>query len=247
MACVKMDRRAAPKPNSNWALFLDIDGTLLDIAISPDAVIVPDMLTPLLARATTWLSGAVAIVSGRPLAQIDRLLAPLVLPCAGEHGAVMRMPDGTMAKATDADSMPPAWIAQLDEATRDWEGVLLEEKSHGAAVHYRKAPEREDAIRQLVDAVISNNTRDFEVLPAHKAFEIRNRKLTKAAPVLRFMEQPPFRGRVPVFIGDDVTDQDGFRAARSLNGLGLDVHETFGGMPSEVLRWLDAAIPAMEQ
>ena len=234
---------SVPKPDSHWALFLDIDGTLLDIAISPDAVGWPPLLTPLLARCASWLDGALALVSGRPLAQIDRLMAPLVLPCAGEHGAVIRLAGGAVEHAGAALAVPQAWTERLRVATRDWTGVLVEEKSYGVAVHFRKAPARDGEIRALVDGVVSENAEDFEALPASMAVEIRNRRLTKAEPVMRFMAQPPFRDRVPVFIGDDVTDQDGFRAALGMGGIALDVHQAFAGKPSEVLRWLDAGVP----
>ena len=225
------------------ALFLDIDGTLLDIAISPDAVVVPDFLAPLLARASAWLGGALAIVSGRPLAQVDALMAPLVLASAGEHGAVLRMPDGTIERAAREDSIPAAWRNVLLDAVKEWPGVLVEPKSHGVAVHFRKAPEREIDVRDLVANIVARRPHDFEVLPAAKAFEIRSRKFNKATPVLRLMTVAPFAGRVPVFVGDDITDHDGFRAAESLGGSGLDVHEVFAGKPAEVLRWLEASLP----
>jgi trehalose 6-phosphate phosphatase len=237
---------AVPAPHSNWALFLDIDGTLLDIAISPEAVVVPDNLVPLLRRAVSWLDGAVAVVSGRPLVQIDRLTAPLVLPCAGEHGACLRMPWGAIETASPEDVMPESWVTRLRDGVRGHSGIIVEEKSRGVAVHFRKAPEREQAVRQLVETLVAEEPETFEVLPASMAFEIRNRKLTKGLAVLRLMANPPFAGRIPVFIGDDVTDEDGFRAARALGGVGLNVHEFFGGLPSNVLRWLDASVPEME-
>jgi trehalose 6-phosphate phosphatase len=232
-----------PELHSGCALFLDIDGTLLEIAASPDAVVVPPFLAALLGRVSSWLGGALAVVSGRPLAQIDSLLAPLVLCAAGEHGAVLRLPDGTIEAAGAAQAMPPAWRTKLMDAARHWPGVLVEPKPHSVAVHFRNAPMREDAVRQLVENIVADNPADFEVLPAAMAFEIRNRNFTKAGPVIRLMSQAPFAGRIPVFIGDDVTDHDGFRAALSLGGMAVDVHQAFGGKPSGVLRWLDASVP----
>ncbi|MGA9794479.1 MAG: trehalose-phosphatase [Rhizomicrobium sp.] len=232
-------------PRSDWALFLDLDGTLLDIAISPDAVLVPDSLAALLTRTRAWLKGALAIVSGRPLAQIDRLMAPLVLPCAGEHGAILRLADGTV-ESTDRLPMPSSWVTRLQAATKDWSGVFVERKDRGVAVHFRQCPSRETDIRRLVESLVAENPDEFEVLPASKAFEIRNRGQTKGKAVERFMAQPPFAGRVPVFVGDDVTDQDGFRAAQAMGGIALDVPVAFGGRPSEVLRWLEAGVPATE-
>ena len=233
-----------PQPRPDWALFLDIDGTLLDIAASPDAVEVPATLAPALARARSWLGGALAIASGRTLAEIDHLLAPLHLPCVSEHGAVVRHPGGAIDPASVDRAVPPAWKARLQAAARDWAGVMVEDKSYGVAVHFRQAPGREREIRDLVATVVAEDAANFEVLPASMAFEIRHRGLTKAIAVDTFMTMSPFAGRIPVFVGDDVTDEDGFRAARAMGGLGLNVKETFGGQPSEVRRWLAAFAPS---
>ena len=233
-----------PTPCPDWALFLDIDGTLIDIAPTPDAVQVPETLAPALAAASTWLGGALAIVSGRSLADIDRLMAPLHPPCVGEHGAVIRHPDGKIVHAGADRAVPAAWRTRLNQATRDWAGVLVEEKGHCVAVHYRLAPAREREVRDLVMGLAAENTAEFEVLPASMAFEIRHRGLTKALAVETFMAQPPFADRVPVFVGDDVTDEDGFRAARAMGGLGLHVKQVFRGRPSEVRRWLSAFAPS---
>lgn len=242
--CVQEHGSVAPIPERDWALFLDIDGTLLDIAKSPDAVVVPDILVPLLGRTSRWLDGALALVSGRPLAQIDALMAPLRLPCAGEHGAILRLPDGTIETTNEQDAIPESWRTALQEATAKWKGVIVESKPFGTAVHFRLAPERKREVHDLVAHIVSENARDFEVLEARKAFEIRNRKFSKARPVTRLMSLAPFAGRVPVFIGDDVTDHDGFRAALSMGGIALDVHQMFEGKPSNVLAWLDEHVPA---
>jgi trehalose 6-phosphate phosphatase len=223
----------------NWALFLDIDGTLLDIAPRPDAVRASADLTRSLARVAARLGGALALASGRTLAEIDQLMAPLALPCLAEHGAMLRYPDGATSVAGPDRAVPERWRAQLRAAARDWPGVLVEQKSFGVAVHYRLAPDRETAVHALVDETAAQDPA-FEVLPARMAFEIRHRTLTKAAAVERMMPLPPFAGRVPVFVGDDVTDEDGFRAARAMGGLGLQVGEVFGGEPAQVRQWLKA-------
>jgi trehalose 6-phosphate phosphatase len=233
----------APAPRQDWALFLDIDGTLLDIAASPGAVVVPDSLAPTLAAVGAYLNGALAIASGRTLGEIDALLAPLRLPCVAEHGAVIRHPGGAVEHAGADRAVPPDWRARLHAAARDWPGVLVEEKSHGVAVHFRQAPGREGQIRDLVEATIAKDMANFEVLPANMAFEIRHHALTKAIAVKTFMTKPPFSGRVPVFVGDDVTDEDGFRAAKAMGGLALNVHACFAGRPEEVRRWLARFVP----
>jgi trehalose 6-phosphate phosphatase len=238
-----MKRRAVeasiPQPRPNWALFLDIDGTLLDIAPRPDAVAAPSGLAKSLARASRWLGGALALASGRTLPEIDQLMAPLCLPCVAEHGAVLRFPSGATTFAGQDCVTPDRWRVELRAGARDWKGVLVEDKAFSVAVHYRLAPERVDEVRELVRAIAAQDPA-FEVLPARMAFEIRHRSLTKAAAVDRFMPTPPFAGRFPVFVGDDVTDEDGFRAARAMGGLGLNVQDCFGGEPAQVRRWLNA-------
>jgi trehalose 6-phosphate phosphatase len=119
----------------------------------------------------------------------------------------------------------------------------VERKNRGLAVHFRKCPSRENDVRKLLDNIVGENPDEFEILPASKAFEIRRRGLTKGKAVQHFMAQAPFAGRLPVFIGDDVTDHDGFRAAEAMGGIALDVHIAFAGEPSQVLRWLEAGVP----
>lgn len=229
-----------PSPGQNWALFLDIDGTLLDIAPSPDSVEVPATLVPTLKRTSDWLGGALALASGRTLVEIDALMAPLRLPCVAEHGAILRWPGGAVVHADPDHAVPLEWRRRLHEATGEWSGVMVEEKDACVAVHYRLAPARELDVRELVTWVVAENTANFEVLPARKAFEIRHRGLTKALAVNRFMPEPPFAGRVPVFVGDDVTDEDGFRAAKAMGGLALNVHDVFDGQPARVRAWLES-------
>lgn len=229
-----------PEPDRQWALFLDLDGTLLDLADTPNAIIVPRMLAPSLAAATTWLGGALAIVSGRKLRNIDDILNPLVLPAAGEHGADIRLPDGTIKQADLACAVPESWESHIEAVAKDWPGVTVESKTFNIAVHFRQAPERRDEVRELLWHTIQDNTSGFEILSAHMAYELRHRSLTKGSAVLAFMRQQPFAGRIPVFVGDDVTDEDGFRAALELGGIGLHVADAFGGRPESVRDWLQS-------
>ena len=231
----------APEVERHWALFLDLDGTLLDIAATPDKVITPGGLTDALARVHSVLGGAVAIVSGRGLADIDRLLSPVRLPAGAEHGAVLRLPSGALDKIPTTRSPPSDWVRQLVEETRDWAGVVIEEKIYSIAIHYRLAPHRENAARSLAMSLVRTDPERFELLPARKAFEVHPKGITKGHAVVRFMETEPFRGRQPVFVGDDVTDQHGIEFATRLGGLGLNVAAAFGGQPSAVRDWLKRA------
>ncbi|MDE2629836.1 MAG: trehalose-phosphatase [Alphaproteobacteria bacterium] len=243
---LNLSQSHAPVPRRDWALFLDIDGTLIDIAPSPDAVKVSDTLAASLAAAGRWLAGALAIVSGRTFAKIDELMAPLVLPCAGEHGAVIRLPDGAIRNAGAEHAVPNAWRERVHVATRNWHGVIAEFKPYSIAVHFRQAPARERDVRCLLETIVAGSAPNFEILSARMAFEIRHRSVTKGAAVHELMKHTPFFGRTPVFVGDDVTDEDGFRAARDLGGLALHVNEAFGGEPSNVRRWLKTFQPPNE-
>lgn len=228
--------RGPPPLSSDCALFLDLDGTLLEIAASPDRVVVPPDLVSDLASGYAALDGALAIVSGRTLYEIDTLLAPLRVPGAGEHGAVIRLANGDHDVAQDR--VPLEWIAALEIAAQNEDGILIEGKEHTVVAHYRRAPQKEDFCRRLCAALIDGCESEFELLQGRMAIEIRPRSITKARPVERLMATAPFRGRRPIFVGDDVTDEDGFRAVGKLGGEGLDVLLRFGGSPELVRAWL---------
>jgi trehalose 6-phosphate phosphatase len=227
---------APPGPKADWALFLDLDGTLLDIAATPDRVVVPNSLVHDLVAASGALRGAIAIVSGRPLAEVDALLNPLRMAGAGEHGAVVRLPDGRRDEIEV--TVPAEWVDVLVAAVARERGVLLERKAHSVAVHYRQAPRHGDFFRTVCFDLIAGHETRFEVLQGRMVFEIRPRSVNKGRAVDLLMESEPFRGRRPVFVGDDVTDEDGFRAAARHGGEGLDVFIGFAGRPAEVRRWL---------
>lgn len=225
-----------PEPKADWALFMDLDGTLLDIAATPDRVIVPPDLVVDLSAASAALGGALAIVSGRMLSEVDALLTPLRLPGGGEHGAVIRLPDG---QRDEVDAKVPAtWVDALVEAAAKKAGIMVERKTHSVVLHYRRAAHQEDFCKQSCLELISGREEDFEVLAGRMAVEVRPRTVTKARPVHRLMMLEPFAGRRPVFVGDDVTDRDGFRAAEAFGGDGVDVFQRFAGRPREVRQWL---------
>ena len=225
-----------PIPRSNWALFLDIDGTLIEIAARPSAVVVPKTLPPLLTALSERLGGALALVSGRRLDDIDRMMAPYRFPCAAEHGAILRFADGSARIQQDDYVVPERLREKLREAAARWPGAGVEEKTFNIVIHYRQAPSRADEIHAFIESLVADE--DFEVLPARMAFEIRHRALNKGAAVNAFMAEKPFASRVPVFVGDDVTDEDGFRAAEALGGLAVDVRTVFAGEPADVRAWL---------
>lgn len=226
-----------PEIQPDWALFLDFDGTLVDIADRPDLVSVPPDLPDTLRNLAGKLSGAVAIVSGRALGVIDSFLTPYADATGAEHGAVIRKPDGSLDETATPD-IPPGWLGLLDAAAARSPGLVIERKPRSVVLHYRLAPEKRAEARTLAYALPDLDERGFAVLAGHMAFEVKPRSVSKRRPVEVLMESPPFRGRRPVFIGDDVTDEDGIAMATALGGFGLRVADDFGGSPSNVRAWL---------
>lgn len=209
--------------DSTSCLFLDIDGTLLEIAPAPELVVVPPELREMLSRLSDRLGGALALVSGRSIDQIDRLFAPLQLPTAGEHGAELRRGPGESVIAAPPPSMLAQIAARLTEATKGLAGVRLERKRAGVVVHFRQAPEQEGRLRGFVDAAVADHVADIQVMPGKMVLEVRERAYGKDQAVIALMQRPPFVGRRPIFLGDDVADREGFAAARRFGGCGIAV------------------------
>jgi trehalose 6-phosphate phosphatase len=224
------------------ALLLDFDGTLVPIAIRPDAVVVPAHLPDLLGRVHRRLGGAVAIVSGRPLAALDALLAPLLLPAAGEHGLMLR-PDPRQAPCPAGDLVTPIDMARAAQALVDRHpGTLLELKRAGLAVHYRAAPRSAEAVAAGMREIAAVHRR-FTLLHGDMIVELRPRGIDKGTAVRALMQAPAFAGRIPLFIGDDTTDEDGIAAALALGGQGLRMASSFG-TPAALADWLHAVAEA---
>lgn len=220
------------------ALFLDLDGTLLEIAPTPEAVVVPPGLPALLTNIRSLLGGAVAIVTGRSLGVVDNLLTPFSSSAAGEHGVSLRYDDGTVEEMPRGVAVPDSWRDALKAAAERWPGVIFESKPHGVTVHYRLVPERSDDVWRLVRSLVPQDHPWFRLIPAREAVEIGPRAASKGHAVERFMVRAPFQGRRPIFIGDDFTDEAGMDAARTFGGEGLRVAEVFGGEPAAVRAWL---------
>ena len=231
-----MDSLPAPPrpPLERTALFLDVDGTLVEIAPTPEAVIVPPDLVPLLRQVHAAMDGALAIVSGRTIAMLDRLLGPTGLPAAGVHGGEFRIdPDGVVTEATPplpASLLDRAWTI-INDLKRRWPGVRGEDKGPAFAFHYRLAPDAQPTLQAAIEALDLGD--DWEVLAGHAILEIRSRGQSKGAAVRRLMTLPAFAGRRPLFVGDDRTDLDGIRAAAALGGAGIAVN----GLQAEGARW----------
>jgi len=228
-----------PILTADHALFLDIDGTLIDLAATPDSVTVAEGLPETLRQLQTKLGGALAILSGRKLADIDFLLRP-GLPAAAEHGMLMRDAAGTITAAVQRPAAYDHWLKIFNRYTEAMPGLLVEEKQFSLVLHYRRAPEHEAELRQLVDRLIAESD-DAVLLLAHCAFELKPNSGTKAEALAAFMATAPFAGRKPIFIGDDITDEPAITLATELGGTGLHVARDFGGKTEAVREWLAAS------
>jgi trehalose 6-phosphate phosphatase len=242
--------KARPPPpwRDDWALFLDVDGTIVEIAATPAAVHVPARLISILTAARERLGGAVALISGRDLVDLDRLFAPLRLPGAGAHGAERRSADGTVHVKPPSDTLAPA-EAFLVRFVAAHKGTLLERKRGSLALHYRNAPWLEPAARGVAAAAAAVVGPEFHVQPGKKVLEIKAASVGKGCAIAELMEELPFAGRRPVFIGDDLTDEDGFEVVNALGGHSVAVGATRETRArwrladeAHVLRWLEAQV-----
>jgi len=226
-------------------LFLDVDGTLLDLAPRPEAVEVPTGLCETLAAAERRLDGALALVSGRPIEHLDRLFAPLRLRASGIHGAQIRdMADGASIWLTQARLPDGAWL-DLRRLLEAFPGTLAENKGISFAVHYRNsAAAEEELVVALRDFIAAFAELDLELIAGHRVFEIRLPGFDKGKAIVRFMAGEPFSGRRPVFIADDRMDRAGFDTALALGGLAFSVGAPLPGLsgwfpgPEAVRAWL---------
>jgi trehalose 6-phosphate phosphatase len=228
-------------PFEHAALLLDLDGTLLDIAPRPDAVVVPSGLIEALLAIRQLLDDALAIVTGRPVETVDALLGTAAYAVAGEHGGALRREPGSPLERPPLPAPPRQWITAAKQLAVSHPGALFEPKARGFALHYRAAPAAGPTLHDALEDMIRGSA-EFELLPAHMLWEVRPRGVDKGKAVERLMECPPFFGRLPIFIGDDVTDEDGIAAAAMMGGAGIRVQDAFGDAAG-VRAWV-AAIAA---
>jgi trehalose 6-phosphate phosphatase len=208
----------------NAALFLDVDGTLIEFVPRPEDARVPPTLRETIDALRRSLNGALAVVSGHKLADIDRLFAPLALAAGGQHGAEARSAPDAPAQVFAA---PVAALATVREHAQiflaDHPRIRVEQKGLSTAFHYRDDHEAAHALRAVLENAVAPFDEELHLLDSHLCYDVRPRHVNKGKVVERFMTQAPFAGRVPVYIGDDWTDEDGFTAALAMNGRAIRV------------------------
>jgi len=206
-------------PPESSAYFLDVDGTLLDIRPQPGDVIADPALRELLLALHDKAGGALALVSGRTVEDLDRVFAPLRLPSAGTHGAKLRFGDGSTVEAQGELLRAASGIIEAFVATHS--GLLFEDKGAALTVHFRHAPElRSEVLALLTSCTIEN---DLTVLEGKMVAELKLAQFNKGTAIGTFMKRATFSGRRPVFIGDDVTDEYGFDAVNKMSGLSIRI------------------------
>jgi trehalose 6-phosphate phosphatase len=227
------------------AVLLDIDGTLLDLAPTPREVWVPPGLAKTLNRLLEKTSGALALVSGRSLNDIDLIFAPEQFPAIGGHGAEMRLTTDNEAVATHAPPLDKELKRRLAVIAKLSPGILLEDKGYSLALHYRLAPHAEKAIYEAVSLIRADlPNAPIEVMPGKCVCEIKHSGFNKASGVVELMSHEPFKGRRPIFIGDDVTDESVFAIMPDFGGISFSVGRRAQGVadyfddPREVRDWL---------
>jgi trehalose 6-phosphate phosphatase len=238
---------ALPPPEPDWALFLDFDGTLVEIEAHPDNVTLPAGMAPRLRRLQAALDDAVAIVSGRALADLEALLHPLRLPLAGLHGLERRDARGRLHRDERDRERLDAVRDAIAGFVAARPGLYAEDKGGALALHYRGAPEREQEVAAFLERQRRQLGDAFHIQAGKQVFELKPAGRDKGQVVREFMSEPPFEGRTPVFVGDDRTDEDAFVAVNTLGGCSIRVGEhhpdtaATATLPSvsATLDWLD--------
>jgi trehalose 6-phosphate phosphatase len=244
-----------PRELHQFAVLLDVDGTILDIAPTPDQVKVPQSLLRTLTAIRDHVDGALALVSGRPVADLDIIFKPLQLAAIGGHGAEIRPRGDASAPQRHAKSLDPGLKRRLTDIAARRPGVTIEDKDYSLALHYRQAPAQgADVVDEVKRACEGLSPREIEVLPGRAVIEVKSAGFNKGTAVRLLMSHPPFAGRRPIFIGDDKTDEAAFAVVPEFDGIAVSVGRQVPGAedrfksPSEVRQWLErlaesAAVP----
>ena len=237
------------------ALFLDVDGTLIEFVPRPEEARVPPALLETLDELRRALGGALAVVSGRKLADIDRLFAPLTLAAGGQHGSEARfVPSAGVEVFVSTERPLAAVLEHVGPFLARHPRVRVERKGLSTAFHYREAVEVAPTLRAVLEAAVAPFEDALHLLDSHLCYDVRALHANKGKVVERFLAVAPFAGRVPVYVGDDWTDEDGFNAALASNGRAIRVGAPRPTLareelsdPSAVRRWLDESLAALRR
>jgi trehalose 6-phosphate phosphatase len=234
-----------PRDFSRIAILLDIDGTLLDIAPTPREVVVPRGLPQTLARVRDRVGGALALVSGRPIAEIDEFFAPFQFVAVGGHGAEMRPVADGPTLPDRSSPLDPIFRQRLKDIAANHPGVLVEDKGYSIALHYRRVPRQGVSLNHDVKhAYEAWADHSYELLAGKAVLEIKHSDFNKGSGVRQLMTYPPFQGRAPIFVGDDRTDEDAFDVMPEFKGEAMSVGrklphvEKHFAAPADVRHWL---------
>jgi len=213
-----------PPPQADWAYFVDFDGTLVDIAPRPEAITVTDGLADLLSSFSAAADGALAVITGRSLADLDRHLVLPHVAAAGVHGLELR--GGTRADTSDPEARKRALAkvrASAEQLAARYPDLRIEDKGEAIAVHYRAVPYLGPEVFKTLGAAVAEAGEQLTLLQGKMVVEVKPALANKGAAVEAFLAAPPFAGRRPCFIGDDVTDEDGFRVCNARGGISIHV------------------------
>lgn len=241
-------KRRPPKPRLDWAWFFDVDGTLLEIASSPSRVVVNDELAPAIVRLNDLSGGAVSLITGRSIQDIDTILDLPEITIAGQHGLELRRPNGEIMSHEFNDIAFRDICDRLNETVAKHPGLILELKGMSVALHYRLAPRLAGYVHRLMRDLHTKHAPDFVLQKGKRVVELKPAGTNKGQVIRQLMRSEPFKGRTPVFIGDDLTDELGFEAVNEMGGHSIKV----GNGPtaaqfqlptvSDVRKWLFAAV-----
>jgi len=210
-----------------YCIFLDFDGTLIEIQDHPDDVRVDDSTLRLIERLQDWAGGALALISGRDIDVIDRLLHPLVLPVAGVHGLQRRDAEGKLHSPINDQRIVDAVAADIESAFKEEPGIVIEKKTGAVALHYRLRPDFQERCHAVARALIQKRS-ELHFIEGKMVCEIRLDGSDKGAVIKSFLDERPFKGRKPIFAGDDATDENGFAAVNVCGGVTIKI----GGGPT---------------
>jgi trehalose 6-phosphate phosphatase len=244
-----MPRATPPPPSVAWAYFLDVDGTLIDLAERPDAVHVDTELLDLIARLHRASGGAMALVSGRALSDLNQRLGALHVPLAGQHGLERRDAAGRLWIHAAPPAAKGAIVDALAPVLARHAGLLLEDKGLTLALHYRRAPHLADYAQRLMERLALGAGAELEVQHGKCVAEVKPAGIDKGTAVAEYLSESPFQGRRPVFIGDDLNDEHAFAEVNKLDGISIKVGKGVSGARfrlrdvAAVRRWLNDALP----